>query len=93
MKELRPADISATIARHDPLKLVAQSGSADEYISEARLLAARLHGCSTSDMCLDTVWGVFRDAFGDELVSRGSLRRLSTDLFALKTVKPSAPDS
>jgi hypothetical protein len=93
MKPIRPADVSATIARHDPMKLVAQSGSADEYISEARLLAARLHGCSTSDMCLDMVWGVFRNAFGDELVSRGSLRRLSTDLFALKTVKTPPSDS
>jgi hypothetical protein len=59
--------VAAILRRKDPLALLSAGlENADEYDSEARLIAGRLNRCSSATECRAVIWDVFRQQFGAE---------------------------
>jgi hypothetical protein len=77
--------VAEILLRHDPIKIYfPEYGNTDEYMPEARQIAARLASCESMDACLDVVYLVFVQYFGSSTAGeRAHYAPIAKDLWTL----------
>ena len=79
--------VAEAIARHDPLGLHALGAPPNEYEPQARAVAAAIARCHSAEACLDLVWDVFGESFGESAAPKERFARLANDIFEIRSLQ------
>src|SRR5262245_30444412 len=82
------ADVLGIIRAHDPL-LLSPRAPLDEYEPQARAIARRAKHCTTPDACLDVIWNVFCNHFGESAGKKEVYESLARDIYVRVNVSQS----
>jgi hypothetical protein len=75
--------VLAVIARHDPFALMASGAPDDEFEPQARRIVDARGRCVDEESCLEVVWAIFTDSFGESAGPREWFVPMANEIFAI----------
>jgi hypothetical protein len=82
-REALVKQVIAVIERYDPFSLKASGAPADEFEPQARRIADARRRCVDEESCLEVVWTIFTDSFGESAGPREWFVPLAKEIFTI----------
>ena len=71
------------IDRHDPYSLRASGAPENEFEPQARRIVDARDRCMDEQSCLDVIWTVFTDSFGESAGPKEAFIPMATDIWGI----------